>query len=143
MPLIPYNPFNDLERWFEEMEPEQWFNRSILPKTPKMDIYETDKEVVAELEVPGIDPKKINIVVENNTLKIEGKEEKKEEEKKKGYYRKEIRKGSFRRIALLPAEVINDKAKAVYEEGILKINIPKSKPVKKKERKVEIKVKNK
>jgi len=141
MALIPWKPFSDLDKFFDE---EDWFF-PVIPKTeitkPAMDIYETDKDVVAELSIPDFDPDKINVSVENGVLQVSGKMDKKEEEKKKGYWRKEIRKGSFERMVRLPVAVNESKASAVYENGVLKITIPKAKKEIKK--KAQIKVKKK
>jgi len=148
MALIPYHPFRDLDNFFDDIEmprfPKIFEEFSSAIKEPKMDVYETEKEVVAELEVPGVDPKKIDVSVKNNVLKIEGKEEEKEEEKKKGYYRKEIRKGYFKRMIVLPSTVIESKINAEYRDGILKIVIPKTKlKEQEKEKKINIKIKSK
>ena len=82
MSLVPWNPFPDMDRFFEN---EDW----LLPvislfgvTKPAMDIYETDKDVVAKINFPDIDPKKMDISVENNVLKVSGKKETKKEEKK-------------------------------------------------------------
>ena len=143
MTLIPWRPFWDMERWFEE-EPEFWTGpRLRIPtiKTPRANVYETDKELIIEAELPGADPKKINVDVENDVLRIEAKTEEKKEEKKKGYYRKEIITGSYKRVMPLPKEVIGGKAKADYEDGILKISIPKKKVKEEKKKVIKIKVK--
>jgi len=148
MAIISWRPFWDIERWFDEMEPEEWFERRhfgrMLPmiRTPRMDIYETEKDVVAEVEMPGVDPKNINVEVRENHLKVEAKGEEKKEEKGKGYYRKEVGMRYFKRIVPLPAEVIGEKAEAEYTAGVLKVKIPKVKP-KKEEKKITIKVKSK
>jgi len=144
MPIIPWRPFWDIERWFEEEWPEIWERprfRVPMLKVPRMDISETDKEVVAEVELPGVDPNNINVEVENNILKVEAKTKKKEEEKKKGYYRKEISAGFYKRVVPLPVEVIGEKAKADYEDGILKISIPKKEKTKAKTKSIKIEVK--
>ena len=147
MPLIPYRPFWDIERWFEEMEPEDWFARPrwgrMLPmiRTPRMDIYETDGEVVAEIELPGVDPKNIEVEVKDNYLRVEAKAEEKKEEKGKGYYRKELSKGFYKRAVPLPVEVVGEKADAEYSDGVLKVTIPKKKPVKEVKKPIKIKVK--
>jgi HSP20 family protein len=139
MPLIPWRPFSDLEKFFEG---EEWF-MPVFPRMeiakPAMDIYETDKEVVAEVNIPGFDPEKVNVSVEKGILKVSGKMEEKKEEKEKGYWRKEIRKGSFERMVRLPVAVKEDKVEAAYEKGILKITMPKAevKPAKQ----IKIKVK--
>jgi len=142
MPLIPYRPFWDFGREFEEEWPERWFPRIPTFRAPKMDIYEDNGNVVAEVELPGVDPKNIEVEVKDNIFKVEAKAEKKKEEKGKGYYRKELSKGYYKRAVPLPVEVIGEKAAASFEGGILKVVIPKRKPVKKeKEKKIKIKVK--
>ena len=138
MSLIPWDPTEDLNRFFSD---EDWF-LPIIPKFqqgPVMDIYETDKDVVAEVNLPGVDPKKINVSVEDGVLQVSGTSEKKTEEKKKGYWRKEIRRGSFQRAVRLPTEIQENKIQATYEKGVLKIVMPKAK-AKKSEKKVKIKV---
>jgi len=142
MPLIPYRPFWDIDRWFEEEWPERWFPRLPMMRAPKMDIYEDNGNVVAEVELPGVGPKNIEVEVKDNVLKVEAKMEKKKEEKKKGYYRKELSRGYYKRAVPLPVEVIGEKAEASFEGGMLKVVIPKRKPAKKeKEKKIKIKAK--
>lgn len=146
MPLIPWRPFWNIERWFEEMEPEEWFERPrwgrMLPmiRTPKMDIYETDDKVVAEVELPGVDPKNIEVEVKDNVLRVKARAEEKKEVKEKGYYRKEMGARYFKRQVSLPAEVIGEKAEAEYSDGVLKVTIPKAKPKKVEEKKIKVKV---
>ena len=133
--LIRWTPFRDFDRVFEE----DW----LMPlsshfRTPAVDLYETDNEVVAEISIPGMDPNKINIQIENNVLHVRSDEEQVREETGKDYYRKEMRKGMFARSISLPSEVDPDQVKAVSEKGILKITMPKSE--KAKPRKVSVQV---
>jgi len=96
---------------------------------PAIDVSQTDKDVMVELEVPaGIDPEKIDITIEGDMLTARGSVEEEHEEKNKHYHRKEIRRGSFERSVMLPAKVKTDAAEAVCEKGILKITIPKVEP---------------
>lgn len=124
MAIIPWKPF-DIDKFFED---EDWF----LPMAgwvglkPAMDIYETDKDVIAEINLPGIDPEKIDISVKDGILKVSGSSEEKKEEKEKGYWRKEIRRGSFERSARLPAQIKEDRIDAIYDKGVLKIVMPKA-----------------
>ena len=92
MPIIPWKPFWELERWFEEEWPELEWPEFRFPRirTPRMDIYEEGNNIVAEVEIPGIDPKNIEVEVKDNILKVEAKEEEKKEVKEKGYFKKEI-----------------------------------------------------
>jgi HSP20 family protein len=140
MAIIPWRPFDDLERFFDE----DWFLPSFQPvrvTSPAMDIYETDKEVIAEVNLPGIDPEKVEVSVKDQILTVSGKSEEKKEEKEKGYWRREIRKGSFERMVRLPVSVKEDEVEATYEKGVLKIVMPKAEL--KKEKGVKIKVKGK
>ena len=138
MPLIPRYPFWDLERWFEDEGSEdllpKLFRQGVV-RAPRMDVYETNGEVVAEAELPGVNPKDIEVEVKDNILRIEAKGEEKKEDKKKGYYRKETSSRYYKRACPLPLEVLGDKADASYEGGILKVTIPKAKPKKKEEKK--------
>ncbi len=141
MSLISWRPFSELDKFFED---EDWFLPVIFRGEkirPAMDIYETNKEVIAEVNLPGIDPEKIEVSVENGVLRVSGGKEEKEEEKGKGYWRKEIRKGSFERIIKLPVAVKENAVDATYEKGVLKIVMPKAET--KPTTKVKIKVKEK
>ncbi|KPJ71483.1 hypothetical protein AMJ50_02030 [Parcubacteria bacterium DG_74_3] len=146
MPIIPWRPFWDIDRWFEE-GPDVWegpefrLPRVPMVRTPRMDISETEKEVIAEVELPGADPKNIDVEVKENILRVEAKTEKKTEEKRKGYYRKELSRGYYRRAIPLPVEVKGEKAQASYKDGILKVVIPKVGPKKEKKKSIKIKVK--
>ena len=151
MPLIPYRPFSDLDKWFEK-EWEEWksfFSPRLFRffeemETPKVDLYEKEGKIIAEVAVPGLKPEEINVEVEDNFLKIEGKKEEKKEEEKKGYYRKEISTGFFRRIIPLPEEIKKESVQATLDDGILRIVMEKVKKEKPKGIKVKVvKEKNK
>ena len=75
MAIIPWRPLFDLDRFWED---EDWL-LPVIPKEklfPAMDLYETDKAVIAEVNAPGIDPKQIEVSVENGMLRVAGKGEK-------------------------------------------------------------------
>lgn len=137
------SPFEDFEKWFFD---EEWprFPRLFEEEkfVPDMNVSETENEIVVETALPGVDPNKVNVTVEDNYLTVEGTTEKKLEEKKRGYWRKEISSGSFYRQIRLPQEVEKEKAKAEWENGILKVSIPKVKQLPR-GKKVAIKVKTK
>jgi len=139
MAIIPWRPFSDLDRFFDD---EDWF--PLIPKMkihfPEMDVYEKNNNVVAELNVPGFDPSKFSVSVEDGILRVKGDMEEKKEEKDKNYWRKEIRSSSFERAVRLPSSVDEDKIDATYEKGILKIVMPKSSE-KQGTKKIEVKTK--
>jgi HSP20 family protein len=105
---------------------------------PAVDVQETKKDVVIMMDLPAIDPKEITISIMEDRLTIKGERKKEEEVKDVDYYRSERIFGAFQRIVQLPAEVVGDKAKASYKDGVLKVSVPKSQKAVPKEVKVEI-----
>ena len=93
---------------------------------PAMDVYETEKAVVVETALPGINPDEVKVSVEKGVLTVTGESKKEHEVDDKNYYRKEMRSGSFFRQVALPAPVLEDKVEAMFEDGLLKITCPKS-----------------
>jgi HSP20 family protein len=106
---------------------------------PAADVHDTKKDVVVTMDIPSIDPKEITISIEGDRLLIKGEKKKEEELKDETSYRTERFCGSFQRVIQLPTEVVAEKAKATYKDGVLKISIPKSPKVTPKEIKVEVK----
>jgi len=94
---------------------------------PSVDVSETDTEYVVKAEVPGMDPKEIDVAFRRGVLTIRGERKREEEEKKENFHRVERRYGSFCRAFHIPGEVDTEKMEADYREGVLKIRLPKSK----------------
>lgn len=128
------DPFNEMDRWLDN-----WPASGMTNFAPAVDVFEDAENVYVETPLPGIDPEKVNIAIENDVLTIEGESEKKTEVEEKNYYRKEVRCGSFHRAVALPSSVKSDEAKAQYEKGILKITMPKEEKAKPKKVLVEVK----
>lgn len=122
MPLIPYRPLFDLERFFKDDDFFSGGNEVL--KKPRMDIYEEEGNLVAEAELPGIEPEDVDINVTEDTLRIKAKHEQEKEKEEKGYYKKELSRGFFKRTVPLPVKVKNEEAEASYEDGVLKITVP-------------------
>lgn len=118
-----FDQFDDMDKMFHDILPT--VQRGQQKFMPAIDMYEEKDAVVIETELAGIDPKEVNVAIENDVLTIKGESVKKTEVDDKSYYRKEIRRGSFFRSIQLPAHVAGDKAKAIAEAGVLKISIPK------------------
>lgn len=106
---------------------------------PAIDMYEDKDNVIVETQLAGIDSNKVDISIENDVLCIKGEAEKQSEIDEKNYYRKEIRRGSFYRSIQLPTHVLGNEAKAISEDGILKITIPKAPEAKPNKIKIETK----
>ena len=140
MSLIKWTPlfadnFDDMDKDFADMLPA--VRGSKFGFTPAVDVYEDKNDIIVETQLAGINPDDVKISIENNNLIIKGESEKKSEIDEKNYYRKEIRRGSFYRSISLPSKVMGDDAKAVAEDGVLKITIPKAAETKAKTIKIE------
>ena len=94
-----------------------------------VDMYQTDNEVVVRAAIPGVKTDDVQINVTGEMLTIKGETREKEEVKEKAYHLREQRWGSFERTIALPTDVIADKAKAEFENGILTITLPKAEEV--------------
>jgi HSP20 family protein len=135
--LMKWEPFKEVERFFGEDFP-------FLPMFPKpklgwdmaVDVYEEKENIIAEMNVPGIDPEKLEITVKDGYLKIFGKREEEKEKKEANFYYKEIKRGEFERLVRLPVAVKAGKAEAQYTKGVLKVILPKTEIVKEEKIKV-------
>jgi HSP20 family protein len=92
---------------------------------PEVDIRETEDEVTVKAEVPGIDPKDLDITVASNVLTLSGEKREETEKKAKGVYHTERRFGSFRRMIQLPSAVDSQNVAAHYENGVVTIGLKK------------------
>jgi len=123
--LIKWDPFKEIERFFSDDD----FFPALLPtiKVPNIpvDIYEKDNHLIVEVGLPGLNKDNVKVKINRDVLTVEGTQEEKKEEEKENYYRREIKRGYFKRAIRLPYEVNEEKAKAEFNNGILKISFPK------------------
>jgi HSP20 family protein len=96
---------------------------------PAVDMYQTDNEIVVKAAIPGVKTDDVQINVTGEVLTIKGETKEKEEVMEKAYHLREQRWGEFERTIALPTDVIADKAKAEFENGILTITLPKAEEV--------------
>ena len=97
---------------------------------PAIDMYQTDDEIVVKASLPGVKADDVQINVSGEVLTIKGESKQMEEKNEKSWHMREQRWGSFERSVALPTEVVSDKAKAEFENGILVITLPKAEEVK-------------
>ena len=134
----------ELDRMRREMD-RLWENitRDHFPSTfdydwvPSLDLWDRGNSLVVELEVPGMDPKDINISVTGNVLSITGEKKREREEEEHNYHLVERNYGKFSRSARLPSTVDPDRVEASYKDGILCITLDKTEQAKTK--KIEVK----
>ncbi len=117
--------FDRFERLFEDFElPTIFEERETW--MPAFDIAENEKEYIVTAEVPGIDPKDIEITISNGVLTIKGEKKREEEDRGENYYYMERQYGAFQRSFRLPEEVNEDEIEATYKNGVLRLVIPKA-----------------
>jgi HSP20 family protein len=105
---------------------------------PPIDLSESTDKVFVKVEVPGINPKDINISIQENILLLRGEKKEEREEKEKTYYCRERSSGSFSRAIDLPSSVNPDKINAEYKNGVLEITMEKKEAVKPKQIPVKV-----
>jgi HSP20 family protein len=104
---------------------------------PAVDVSETKDSLIVKAEIPGMESKDIDISLSGDLLTIKGEKKQKTEEKKENYHRIETHYGAFSRTIRVPVPVNSEKIKASYDNGVLKITLPKKEEVKAKQ--IEIK----
>jgi HSP20 family protein len=92
---------------------------------PKLDLSETKDAYVAKLEVPGVEPKEINVSIRDGLLVMTGEKTREEEEKNEKFYRTERAWGAFTRTIPLPGPVDTEKTTAAFKDGVLTVMLPK------------------
>jgi HSP20 family protein len=93
---------------------------------PALDVAETKDAVTVKCEIPGIDPKDIELSLQEQTLILKGEKKQETEEKDEHYYRAERAYGSFARAIRLPAPVDGSKVTATFKNGLLTVTLPKA-----------------
>jgi HSP20 family protein len=102
-----------------------------------IDVLDTNDDVIVKASLPGVKPEDIEISITGQVLTLKGETREEHEEKAQNWYRRERRQGSFVRQIQLPTEVDSGKAEAVFEDGVLRLTLPKAETVKPKTIKVQ------
>lgn len=129
-PLFP----TSLARFEREMEglmenlTERW--GGLKGFEPRMNLAETEKEFEVTVELPGLKPEEVRVEVNNGELWISGETKEEKEEKGKTWHRVERRYGEFRRVLPLTTAVEEAKVEAKFENGVLKVVLPKTEAAK-------------
>lgn len=126
MPLVFEDYFKPWNEWFDN---GNLWGRAM--NIPAVNITEHKDEYMVSLAVPGMKKDDFKIDVEGNMLTISSEKEESKEEKDKKFTRKEYNYSSFSRSFTLPEEINKEKIDAKYENGLLKISLPRKEEAKK------------
>lgn len=124
------DPFRELQRWHRQMNRLFDGGRSTSGNFPAVNVWGNAEEVRVAVELPGVDPDKIDITVTGNTLTLEGERPADTVSEQDVVYRRERVHDRFLRTLRLPFEVDNNKIAARYVNGILRITLPRSEETK-------------
>jgi HSP20 family protein len=129
---------DQVNRLFHDVFERQGGESSLTAWAPAVDIYESEHELVVKADLPDIDPKDLDIRVENNILTIRGERKFEKKVNEDNYLRVERAYGSFARSFTLANTVNSDAIKAEYQNGVLTLTIPKREEAKPKQIKVNV-----
>jgi HSP20 family protein len=147
MAIVRWEPFSnlltaqrDFDRLFKEAFNPFVSEGDLSTRTwaPPVDIYENENDIVLKAELPGIEPKDVEVKVEDNTLYLKGERRFEKEVKNESYHRVERSYGSFARSFSLPNSISTDKVKAEFKDGLLTLTLPKREEAKPRTVKIDV-----
>jgi HSP20 family protein len=144
--LQVWSPFRELDLFkggFDEMLDRffgGWSPMERSAMSPALESYIDGGNLVIRADLPGIDPKDVEVTVSGDVLTVRGKREQTHEEKNRNYLHREVSYGSFERSITLPEGVDADQIKASFKNGVLELTMPAPKEMA--PRKVAIEVAN-
>ncbi len=133
MSLVRWDPMRELQRMSrrleQAMEPfgtaeseglsSRWMN------WPLVDVYEDRDEIMLRAELPGLEQKEVEVVMEDSTLTLRGERKLHREDRRENYQRVESAYGTFSRSFAMPSTIDRDKVRAEMHNGILEVHVPK------------------
>jgi len=146
--LEKWNPSRDLEKLRHEFDDllerfgfdhgrpfREWQTTSL---RPAIETYTDGDKFTVRVELPGVEPKDVDINVAGGVLTVKGSREEKHETKKRDFYRREFSYGTFQRSTTLPEGMKAEELKATFHDGVLELTAPMPKEALPKEVKVQI-----
>ena len=145
MGIVRYDPFRDLRSLQEEVN--RLFSTNLTRAfgdegigrgawAPSVDIYENKDQIVLEAELPGMKQEDFDLSIENNVITLRGERRFEKTDESDNYHRVERSYGSFTRSFTLPQSVSSEDAHAEYNNGVLRVTLPKREETK--SRRIEV-----
>ena len=135
MAVVRWDPFRDFNILQDRVNRMFGNDEAAATTTwsPSVDIFETEGEIVVKAELPGMNREDITLNLEKNLLTLKGERRFEKETKDENYHRIERSYGGFSRAFSIPATVDEEKIRADYKDGVLKIFLPKKEQAKPKQ----------
>ena len=115
---------HEMDRWFERVFETGTEDENMIRWMPSVESYVKDNQLVFKAELPGVDPKDLDVSITDRELIIKGERKADKTENKENYLYREISYGSFERRFVLPEGAKTDDLKARFSNGILEITVP-------------------
>lgn len=130
MTLVRWNPYSEIDtfrRQFDRLlgELADWDSFPQKSWHPAVELHDGGENLLLKVELPGFEPKDLDITVTRDAVTIKGEQKTETKEESKQLYYSEFRYGTFTRTVQLPVAVQNDQVKAEYANGILNLTLPK------------------
>lgn len=134
MAIIRWTPFRNVMAFRDEMDRliDDFYGKQTPAGEiyegdwcPNMDLKESDNEIRASIELPGLSKDDIKVSVQGDLLTVSGEKKTEVADSKENVHRIERSYGYFKRVVTLPTEVESDKVKAEFKDGVLKVTMPK------------------
>lgn len=133
MAITRWDPFAELASMERNMDRlwSRWVPSSAGSETggavwmPTTDVFTRGGDMIVRAELPGVDPKNVDISVTNDILTITGQRAEDKEAEEKGYMMRESFRGAFERSIALPAGIDANSLKASFHHGVLEVTVPK------------------
>lgn len=137
MAMLQNNPLSEVRSLMRRVEQAfepltTWrpaWEREAIPfgmeAVPPVDIFEDKEEVIIRADVPGLDQKELEVLLEDSTLTLRGQRKLYKEDRKENYQRIESAYGAFSRTFSMPSTIDRDKLRADLKNGVLEVHIPK------------------
>lgn len=145
MSIMRWDPFGDLSTLKNQMNRffEHTFKRGLLagdePFGPRIDLFQTENEVIAMAELPGIQSKEdVEVTLTPDSLNLRGEFKHIHDINEQNIYHSERFYGSFNRTIPLPSEIKPEQSAASYKNGLLEIRMPKTERGRKNTHKIPI-----
>jgi HSP20 family protein len=130
MLMRPKQPFTEIETIRQQLD--KVFDQRATARDnseatwmPALELADAGDNFVLKAQVPGSDPKDIDVQVTPEAISISGERRYQNTDEKSGCVRSEFRYGKFHRVLPLPAHIQNDSVQAEYKDGILTLTLPK------------------
>mgnify|MGYP000907703870 FL=1 len=139
--LMPF-PFGrrSLADFFDDFMSDDFssFFPAMMGREIRVDIHETDNEIVLEAELPGFNKEDIEITLDDNSLTLKANQKMESEIRRDNYLRRERHSGSLVRSFLLPTEVDENQVKTSFNNGLLELRLRQKEPTKTRRRRINI-----